>query len=111
MADAAGAQVASQVQSLPATATGPQVLQVLQPYIAAAQKYQHEVGAMHFPPKIASDAHALVTQVGALAAVMQGISQNNFTIGSWATQFESASTATKASAQKLRQHLGLPAAS
>jgi hypothetical protein len=81
----------------------------MDPLITAAQKYETQLTDMNWPATMTSDAHALVTQIGALVGVMQTVgTQNAVSINSWDSQFESAGQATNSATNILRHDLGLP---
>lgn len=101
--------VGNKLSSLNPNATGPQVLTVLDPLISAAQKYEMQLTNIPWPPSIVGDAHALITQIGALVGVMESVSsQNAFSVNTWVSQFESAAQSAHSATNILRHDLGLP---
>jgi hypothetical protein len=84
------------------------VLTDLDPLITECKKYQTQLTNMNWPASMTADAHALITQIGALVGVMEAIgSQNAFSVNSWVSQFESAGQAAHSATNILRHDLGL----
>jgi hypothetical protein len=109
--DVAGAQFASQLDHLPATDTGPQVLEVLEPYINAMKTFQQGIRATTWPAAIVPDAHTVENRVSVVIRVLQDVAtQTTSTVQSWLTRLGGAITTMRVATTKLRHDVGLPPA-
>jgi hypothetical protein len=107
--DLEGTQLPGLLEHLPASDSGPQMLQALDPYINAVKTYLREVKEIPWPGPIASDAHAVEQRTGSLIGVLESIgTQTVSTIPSWLARLEAANKMAGEATSKLRHALGLP---
>jgi hypothetical protein len=107
--DLEGTQLPGLLEHLPASDTGPQMLQALEPYINGVKIYLREVKEISWPGALAADAHLVERRTGTLIAVLESIgTQTVSTVPSWLARLEAANKVAGEATSKLRHALGLP---
>lgn len=107
--DLEGTQLPGLLEHLPASDTGPQVLQALEPYINGVKTYLQEVKEISWPAAIAPEAHVVEQRTGALIRVLESVgTQTISTVPSWLLRLEAASKVASEATSKLRHVLELP---
>ena len=104
--------------SAAATVTAPlgespaEMSDLLSPFDPSLNAFEESLTSIPWPSAMASDAHALETQVAAYMGVIQSVGNRNATsVAAFSAQMQSAGDSMSTAANILRQDLGLPSSS
>ena len=107
--DLEGTQLPGLLEHLPASDTGTQMLQALEPYINGVKTYLHQVKEISWPRSIAPDAHVVEQRTGAVIRALESLgTQTISTVPSWIARLEAADKVASEATSTLRHALGLP---
>ena len=105
------AEMATKLEALPESATGPDAAKVMAPYVRVLRDTSERLLRMPWPDNVQADIKTLVTAEVGLAATLDSLAtQNAFSIAQWTTQFGVDGGKIAAAVAIVRADLGLPRA-
>lgn len=105
------AEMATKLEALPESATGPEAAKVMAPYVQVLKDTSEKLLRMPWPDNVRADIKTLVTAAMGAAATLDSVAtQNAFSIAQWTTQFGVDGGKIAAAVAIVRADLGLPPA-